>query len=52
MNLDSGQMTRRQKLQAMHALWEDLVRDDEAVEAPAWHVDAYKRDLRENASGN
>jgi hypothetical protein len=42
MNLDIGQMTRQQKLQAMHDLWEDLVKDDEAVESPAWHADALK----------
>ena len=34
MNLDIGQMTRQQKLQTMHALWEDLVQDDAAVESP------------------
>ncbi len=42
MNLDIGQMTRKQKLQAMHDLWEDLVKDDEAIESPAWHADVLK----------
>jgi len=35
-------MTRKQKLQAMHDLWEDLVKDDEAIESPAWHADVLK----------
>ena len=35
-------MSRHEKLQAMHALWEDLVQEDEAVESPAWHGDALK----------
>ena len=26
----------------MHDLWEDLVKDDEAIESPAWHADALK----------
>ena len=37
MNLNLQEMSRQEKLRAMHVLWEDLVRDDEAVESPAWH---------------
>jgi hypothetical protein len=31
------QMSREEKLKVMHALWEDLARDDKAIESPEWH---------------
>lgn len=31
------EMTLREKLAAMEALWEDLSRTPEAIESPAWH---------------
>ena len=31
------EMTLREKLAAMEALWEDLVRTPEVIESPAWH---------------
>ncbi len=42
MNLNLGQMSRAEKLRTMHAIWEDLAQDDEAVESPAWHGEALK----------
>ena len=42
MTLNIREMSRQEKLQAMHALWENLVQEDEAVESPAWHGDALK----------
>ncbi len=42
MTLNIREMSRHEKLQAMHALWEDLVQEDEAVESPSWHGDALK----------
>lgn len=35
-------MTVEEKLQAMEALWEDLTRNAENYEPPAWHGDALK----------
>lgn len=32
-----NEMSLREKLAAMEALWEDLSRTPEAVESPAWH---------------
>jgi len=32
------QMSHAEKLMALEALWEDLSRDDEAYESPAWHL--------------
>ena len=38
-----NQLTRKQKLMVMEAIWEDLLKDDEPTESPAWH----KRALQE-----
>ena len=35
--IDLQRMSREEKLKVMHALWEDLVRDEDAVESPEWH---------------
>ena len=35
--IDLQRMSREEKLRVMHALWEDLVRDEDAVESPPWH---------------
>jgi len=35
--IDMQRMSREEKLKMMHALWEDLARDGDAVESPAWH---------------
>ncbi|MCL5745861.1 MAG: addiction module protein [Acidobacteria bacterium] len=40
--LDLQQMTRAEKFKVMHALWEDLARDDAGVESPAWHESALR----------
>jgi hypothetical protein len=32
-------MSRAEKLMALEALWEDLSRDEAALESPAWHLD-------------
>lgn len=42
MGIDLQQMTRDEKLKAMHAIWEDLAKDDDEVESPAWHGDALR----------
>jgi hypothetical protein len=42
MKLDLLQMSRDEKIRAMHELWEDLARDDEAVQSPAWHEDSLR----------
>ncbi len=43
--IDLQQLSREEKLKVMHALWEDLARDEDAVESPAWHGEL----LRETA---
>lgn len=42
MNLNLQEMSREEKLKAMHTLWEDLAQDDACVESPAWHGDVLK----------
>jgi len=32
-------MTVAEKLRAMEAIWEDLLRDSESIPSPAWHGD-------------
>jgi hypothetical protein len=42
MNLNIQEMSREEKLQTMHAIWEILVQEDEAVESPSWHAEALR----------
>ena len=42
MKLNIQDMTREEKMQALHALWEVLVQADEAVDSPAWHGEALR----------
>ena len=32
-------MSRAEKLMALEALWDDLSRNDEMLESPAWHAE-------------
>lgn len=47
--VDIARMSREEKLRVMHALWEDLARDEDAVESPAWH-EAVLRETEERVS--
>ncbi len=51
LTLPIQQMSRVEKLRAMEALWEDLSRDEQALESPAWHEDALKETEQRVASG-
>jgi hypothetical protein len=42
MKLDLQQMSREEKLKAMHELWEDLALDEAAIESPSWHGEALR----------
>lgn len=40
-------MTQAEKLQLMEVLWDDLTRDEDALESPAWHEEELReRDRR------
>jgi hypothetical protein len=36
-------MTREEKLAAMELIWQDLIRDPNAVESPAWHEEELRK---------
>jgi len=44
-------MTLEEKLQAMEALWEDLSRDPDTLESPAWHEDVLREREERLATG-
>jgi hypothetical protein len=46
-----NEMTLREKLAAMEALWEDLSRTPGAVESPAWHKDVLEHRQQRVAEG-
>ncbi len=44
-------MTRAEKLREMEALWEDLTRNAEEFESPAWHAQALQETARQVEEG-
>ena len=46
-----AQMSRKEKLQTMEAIWADLSRDDTAVESPEWHENILKETAARMVSG-
>ena len=49
--IDMLQMSREEKLKVMHALWEDLAREDDVLESPAWHEEALRETEERVRSG-
>ncbi|WP_416208176.1 addiction module protein [Halomonas sp.] len=48
-----GDMSIREKLSAMEALWDDLARDPDSVPVPVWHQEVLEeRGLRAETGGN
>jgi hypothetical protein len=45
------EMTLREKLAAMEALWEDLSRTPETVDSPAWHKEVLEQRQNRVAEG-
>jgi hypothetical protein len=50
-SLPLNQMSRAEKVMAMEALWEDLSKDDQSIESPAWHGDELAATEKRVASG-
>lgn len=50
-SLPLSEMTLEEKLQAMEALWDDLSRDPETLESPAWHEDVLRERDEQVAAG-
>jgi predicted kinase len=46
-----SQMSRKEKIQTMEAIWTDLSKDDSDVESPAWHKEVLKETAARVASG-
>ena len=51
MGLDLQKMSREDKLKVMHSLWEDLARDDAAIDSPRWHEEALRETEERVRSG-
>lgn len=42
MKIDISQLTSKERLETMEALWDALVNEDAELESPSWHVDVLK----------
>jgi hypothetical protein len=49
--IDLTQMSREEKLKVMHALWEDLAKDEEALDSPEWHGEVLRETEERMRSG-
>ncbi|MCX6938511.1 MAG: addiction module protein [Verrucomicrobia bacterium] len=49
--LPLDQMTTAEKLHAMEAIWENLSRNAESFESPAWHADVLREREQRIADG-
>jgi hypothetical protein len=49
--MEIEQMSREEKFKVMHALWENLAKDEESIESPAWHADALRETEERVRSG-
>lgn len=49
--LPLNEMTHAEKLMALEALWEDLSRNEETLESPAWHQDELRATEQRVESG-
>lgn len=36
-SVDIEKLSREEKLQLMHEIWENLVKDEKQIESPEWH---------------
>ena len=41
-SVDIENLSREEKLQLMHAIWEDLVKNEKQIESPEWHEDVLR----------
>lgn len=51
LKLPLEQMSRAEKIMAMEALWENLSRDDAALESPPWHAEVLAATEKRVAAG-
>lgn len=41
-SIDIEKLSREEKLQLLHRLWENLVKDEKQIESPEWHMDVLR----------
>jgi len=41
-SFDIEKLSREEKLQLMHRIWENLAKDEEQIESPKWHKDVLR----------
>lgn len=51
LTLPLSEMSLAEKLQAMEALWDDLSRNPDTLESPAWHEEVLRERQQRIASG-
>ncbi|MEX2346204.1 MAG: addiction module protein [Balneolaceae bacterium] len=37
LSIEIEKLSKEEKLQLMHAIWEDLVKDEKQIKSPKWH---------------
>lgn len=48
-SVDIEKLSREEKLQLMHKIWENLVKDEKQIESPEWH-EGVLRETEERAN--
>ena len=44
-------LSKKEKLQVMEAIWQDLTKEEHSVQSPVWHVDALKETEQRREEG-
>ncbi|CAN5488844.1 hypothetical protein BH23BAC3_BH23BAC3_36340 [soil metagenome] len=50
--VDIENLTKEEKLRLMHAIWENLVKDENQIKSPEWHEDVLRDTEKRLRSGN
>ena len=50
-SVDIENLSREEKLQLMHAIWEDLVKNEKQIKSPEWHEDVLRETEERVRSG-
>jgi len=49
--VDIENLTKKEKLRLMHAIWENLVKDENQIESPEWHEEVLRDTEKRLRSG-
>lgn len=50
-SVDIENLSREEKLQLMHAIWENLVKDEKEIKSPEWHENVLRETEERFQSG-